>query len=83
MSVCNRANGKAHLPMQETLNAGSVPGLGRSSRKEHETHSSDGNRPWTEEPGWLQSIGLDLATTEATQQACKERLAAMTPSYPV
>ena len=38
---------------------GSIPGLGRSPRGGHNTHSSILARriPWTEEPGELQSIG--------------------------
>ena len=50
-------------------NLGSNPGLGRSPGEERATHSSilAGIIPWTEEPGGLQSMGLqrvgyDLAT---------------------
>ena len=37
--------------------AGSIPGLGRSPRGGHDTHSSilTGRIPWTEEPGELHS----------------------------
>ena len=52
-------------------NAGSVPGLGRSPKEEMATHSSilAWRIPWTEEPGGLQSMGLqrvrhDLATKQ-------------------
>ena len=40
--------------------AGLVPGLGRPPEKEMATHSSvlAWRIPWTEEPGGLQSIGL-------------------------
>jgi len=39
---------------------GLIPGLGRSPKKEMATHSSilAWKIPWTEEPGGLQSIGL-------------------------
>ena len=39
---------------------GSIPGLGRSSGEEMEPHFSivAWTIPWTEEPGWLQSIAL-------------------------
>ena len=39
---------------------GSIPGLGRSLEKEMATHSSilAWKIPWTEEPGGLQSTGL-------------------------
>ena len=39
---------------------GSIPGLGRSLKKEMATHSSilTWEIPWTEEPGELQSMGL-------------------------
>ena len=39
---------------------GSIPGLGRSLKKEMATHSSilTWDIPWTEEPGELQSMGL-------------------------
>ena len=41
-------------------NAGSIPGLGRSLEKETATHSSilAWRILWTEEPGGLQSMGL-------------------------
>ena len=44
--------------MQETL--GSIPGLGKSLEEEMATHSSilAWEIPWTEEPGGLQSVGL-------------------------
>ena len=40
--------------------AGSIPGSGRSLEKEIATHFSilAGRIPWTEEPGGLQSTGL-------------------------
>ena len=39
---------------------GSIPGWGRSVEEGMATHSSflAWRSPWTEEPGWLQSIGL-------------------------
>ena len=39
---------------------GSIPGLGRSPEEEMATHSSNlaGTIPWIEEPGELQSMGL-------------------------
>ena len=45
--------------MQETF-ADSIPGLGRSLGEETATHSSilAWEIPWTEEPGELQSMGL-------------------------
>ena len=44
----------------EVRDAGSIPGSGRSSGKEHATHFSflAWRIPWTEEPGKPQSIGL-------------------------
>ena len=52
---------------------GSVPGLGRSPEEEMATHSSilAWRMLWTEEPGGLQSMGLqrvghDLATKTTT-----------------
>ena len=44
----------------DVRDTGLVPGLGRSPGKEHATHSSIlvWRIPWTEEPGRLQSIGL-------------------------
>ena len=43
---------------------GSVPGLGRSPEKEMATHSSvlAWRIPWMEEPGGLQSMGLQSQT---------------------
>ena len=40
--------------------SGSIPGLGRSLEKEMATHSGilSWRIPWTEEPGGLQSMGL-------------------------
>ena len=45
--------------MQETCNAGSLPGLGRPLKEGMATHSSilAWRIPWTEELGGLQSIG--------------------------
>ena len=39
---------------------GLIPGLGRSPGEEHSNHSSilAWRIPWTEEPGRLQSVGL-------------------------
>ena len=39
---------------------GLILGLGRSLEEDMATHSSilDWRIPWTEEPGWLQSMGL-------------------------
>ena len=45
---------------------GSIPGLERSLEKKMATHSSilAWEIPWTEEPGWLQSMGSqELDTT--------------------
>ena len=44
---------------EDTRDVGSIPGLGRSLREGHGTHSSilAWRIPWTEEPGRLQSIG--------------------------
>ena len=44
----------------DSRDVGSVPGLGRSPEKEIATHSSifAWKIPWTEEPGGLQSVGL-------------------------
>jgi len=47
--------------MQEDAgDAGSIPGLERSLEEEKATHSSSlaWRIPWTEEPGRLQSMGL-------------------------
>ena len=43
--------------------SGSIPGLGRSLEKGMATHSSilAWRTPWTEEPGRLQSMGLQRA----------------------
>ena len=48
------------MPMQEILEAGLIPGLGRSPGKEMSTHSSilAWEIPWEAEPGGLQSMGL-------------------------
>ena len=45
--------------MQGTGGEGLIPGLGRSPGGGHATHSSilAWRIPWTEEPGWLQSMG--------------------------
>ena len=58
--------------MQEMLeDAGSIPESRRSLEKEMAIHSSilAWEIPWTEEPGWLQSmgsqkVGHDLATEQ-------------------
>ena len=53
-----------NLPaMQE--NPDSIPALGRSPEKEMATHSSilAWRIPWTEEPGGLQSMGLQKSQT--------------------
>ena len=44
---------------------GSIPGLGRPLEKEMATHSSilAWEIPWTEEPGGLQSTGLQKSQT--------------------
>ena len=44
---------------------GSIPGSGRSLEKEMATHSSilAWETPWTEEPGRLQSMGLQKSKT--------------------
>ena len=43
---------------------GSIPGLGRSPRGQHATHSSvlAWRIPWTEEPGGLQSTESQFST---------------------
>ena len=48
-----------HLPMQQTRDSVSNPGSGRSAGGGHGNHSSilAWRRPWTEEPGGLQSMG--------------------------
>ena len=45
---------------EDTRDVGSIPGLGRSPKEEMATHSSilSWKIPWTEEPGGLQSMGL-------------------------
>ena len=53
----------AQTVKESACNAGdpvSTPGSGRSPRKENATHSSilAWRIPWTEEPGGLQSTGL-------------------------
>ena len=53
--------------------AGSIPGLGRSSTGSPLQYSCLENIPWTEEPGGLQSTGSghkELDATEVTQHAC-------------
>ena len=47
-------------PPANAGDAGSINGSGRSSGEEHETHSSilAWETSWTEEPGRLQSVGL-------------------------
>ena len=44
--------------------AGLIPGLGRSPEKEMATHSTilAWETPWSEEPGGLQSMGLQSRT---------------------
>ena len=65
---------KTHLPVQETWDTGSVPGLGRPPGGGHGNplqYSCLENPPWTEEPGGLQPLWLqrvahnwsDLANT--------------------
>ena len=48
-----------HLPMQQTRDSVSNPGSGRSAGGGHGNHSRilAWRRPWTEEPGGLQSMG--------------------------
>ena len=45
---------------EDVRDVGSIPGSGRFSGRGHGTHSSilAWRMPWTEEPGRLQSIGL-------------------------
>ena len=52
----------------DVRDVGSIPGLGRSLEESMVTHSSilAWRIPRTEEPGRLQSIGLQLDTTEVT-----------------
>ena len=47
-------------PPANVGDSGSIPGLGRSLKKEMATQSSilTWEIPWTEEPGGLQSMGL-------------------------
>ena len=47
-------------PPANTGDTGSIPGLGRSPGEEMATHSSilAWEIPWTEQPGGLQSMGL-------------------------
>ena len=47
----------------DTRDTSSIPGSGRSLEKEIATHSSilAWEIPWTEEPGGLQSVGLQRA----------------------
>ena len=49
----------------------SIPGSGRSSGEGMATHSGILARriPWTEEPGRLQSTGLQSPTGQSTQQS--------------
>ena len=52
-----------------------IPGSGRSPREKNATHSNilAWKIPWTEEPGWLQSMGLQKGLTQLTtkqQQYC-------------
>ena len=44
----------------DVRDAGSIPGLGRYLEEDMATHSSIlvWRIPWTEEPSWLQSVGL-------------------------
>ena len=58
---------KIPLPMQETQVQ--FLGLEDPLEKEMATHSSilAWEIPWAEEPGWLQSIGLQSDTTEVTE----------------
>ena len=63
---------RTHLPMQKTRLTG-VGSLGQEAPLEEKmtTHSSilAWRIPWTEEPGGLQSIGLQRDTTEVAQHA--------------
>ena len=56
------ALGVQSLPARagDVKDPGSVPGWGRPLEKGTATHSSipAWGIPWTEEPGWLQSVGL-------------------------
>ena len=64
MYVCLRAHKVKNLSvMQETRDAGSIPGSGDPLDKEMATLSSilAWKTPWTEEPGGLQSKGLQRA----------------------
>ena len=64
MYVCLRAQKVKNLSvMQETRDAGSIPGSGDPLDKEMATLSSilAWKTPWTEEPGGLQSKGLQRA----------------------
>ena len=48
--------------LAKQVDASSIPGLGRSPEEEMATHSSvlAWRIPWTEEPGGLQSVGLQI-----------------------
>ena len=64
---------KKHLSSTagDTRDVSSIPGLGRSPGEEMATHSGilAWRTPWTEEPGWLQSIGSQSQTRLSTH-AC-------------
>ena len=51
---------------------GSIPGLGRSHEEGKATHSSAvaWRTPWTEEPGRLQSMGLQRVRHNQSNSAC-------------
>ena len=57
---------------------GSIPGLGRSPRKEMATHPSilAWEIPWTEESGRLQSMG-----SQKSQTGLRDYTAATTPGW--
>ena len=64
--------------MQEMqADVSSVPGSGRSPRRGYDTHSSipPWRIPWTEEPGGLQSIGLQRVGHDSSDWAHTHKLA--------
>ena len=55
---------------------GSVPGSGRPLEKELATHSRifAWKIPWTEEPGWLQSMGHSDTTEQLSTHTLKSKM---------
>ena len=63
---------KNPLPMQETQTVGEIPGLGRPPGGGHGSplRHSCLRIPWTEEPGGLQSMGLQRVRHDWSDLAC-------------